>query len=70
MNFIIFLVLVNIFHAQNPNNTYYSKNQGLPDQQFMESMKMYPDMLDALLKLGFGQESNLIENTKNFRSKT
>ena len=50
MNFIIFSVLVNIFYAQNPNNTYYSNNQGLPDQQFMESMKMYPYKLDALLK--------------------
>ena len=41
MKFLIFLVLVNIFYAQNPNNTYYSENQGLPDQQFMESMKIY-----------------------------
>ena len=50
MKFIIFLVSVNIFYAQSPNNTYYSKNQGFPDQQFMESMKIYPDKLDALLK--------------------
>ena len=50
MNFIIFSVLVDIYYAQNPNNSYYSKNQGLPDQQFLESMKIYPDKLDALLK--------------------
>ena len=50
MNFIIFILLVNIFYAQNPNNTYYSKNQGLPDQQYIESMKIYPDKLDTLLK--------------------
>ena len=50
MKFLIFLVLVNIFYAQNPNNTYYSNSQGLPDQQFIESMKIYPDKLDALLK--------------------
>ena len=50
MNFIVLIVLVNIFDAQNPNNTYYSNNQGLPDQQFIESMKIYPDKLDALLK--------------------
>ena len=56
MKFLIFLVLVNIFYAQNPNNTYYSNNQGLPDQQFIESMKIYPDKLDALLKARISAE--------------
>ena len=56
MNFIFLVSLADDCHARNPNNTYYSNNQGLPDQKFMESMYIYPDRLDALLKARISAE--------------
>ena len=48
MNFVIFIIVVDHFYAENINITDIKNYQRSPNQQFIESLKIYPKKLDAL----------------------
>ena len=48
MNFVIFIIVVDHFYAENINITDTKNYQRSANQQFIESLKIYPERLDAL----------------------
>ena len=48
MNFVIFIIVVNHFYAESINITDINNYQRSSNQQFIESLKIYPERLDAL----------------------
>ena len=52
MNFVIFIIVVDHFYAENINITDTKNYQRSANQQFIESLKIYPERLDALHEAG------------------